>query len=150
MKSGDSGSNLPTILSIDLDDASGTLDRSMAPLASSETFSDGISICCDEQDKALATAQPNGLLKSEKPSNLKATSSNFDSLEVLFDFSSSSLTNEPPTEPKRSSETPSRIRFSDNIQTINPSKVRMQTNSPTYSYLPRTSASIFAAKAAIL
>jgi len=98
------------------------LHRPLAPLASSETFSDVGSIYHDEQKiKDLPTN--NGISNIDKKSNPIIRNNDFDSLEILFDFQSVDLSNDSQPDIVRSVENPCRIRFSDNTEIINSTKV---------------------------
>jgi len=97
------------------------LHRALAPLASSETFSDVASIYHDEQLKI--DVPTNGISNAEKKLNRTTRNNDFDSLEILFDFPSSDLPNDSETIIVHSPENSCRIRFSENTQIINPTKV---------------------------
>ncbi|CAF3690493.1 unnamed protein product [Adineta steineri] len=129
---------LPTTPSIDTGELVDPLHNTLAPLASSETFSDGVSLCFDEQQKKDSSNNNNEAFNSDKISKPKQKTNDYDSLEILFDFPSSDLSNDLRVEIPRSPETPSRIRFSENLQIININKdevkksLRVETSdSPT-------------------
>ena len=98
------------------------LNHALAPLASSETFSDVGSLYCDElpPQKDVST---NGISNAEKKSRAKMRNNDFDSLEILFDFPSAELSNESETPVPQQPEHASRIRFSEHTQIINATKV---------------------------
>ena len=95
------------------------LHRVLAPLASSETFSDVTSIYRDEQQKKDL---PITLISEEKPVRM-GRNNDFDSLEILFDFPSTDLKTDSQTNLLRPSHSPSRIRFSETPQIITSSTV---------------------------
>lgn len=95
------------------------LHRVLAPLASSETFSDVTSIYRDEQQKKDL---PITLISEEKSVRM-GRNNDFDSLEILFDFPSNELKTDSQTNLLRPSHSPSRIRFSETPQIITSSKV---------------------------
>ncbi len=100
---------LPTIPSVDTHESDNTSHRSLAPLASSETFSDLAASARDDQPS-----------EETSPSTLKVkstTKNDFDSLEVLFDFSSSGISSDMQLETESTSPTPNRRRSSQ-INTI--------------------------------
>jgi hypothetical protein len=96
--------------------------RVLAPLASSETFSDVASIYHDEQ-QSRKDGPTNGISNAEKKSKRTIKNTDFDSLEILFDFSSTDLENDSDTNVVQAPENPCRIRFSENTQIINATKV---------------------------
>lgn len=89
--------------------------RVLAPLASSETFSDVTAIYHDEQAKKDLPRPSN----FEEKTTRFSRHSDFDSLEILFDFPSMDLTTDSQRNLQRPSHSPSRIRFSQNPQIIN-------------------------------
>ena len=93
-------------------------NRVLAPLASSETFSDVNSIFHDEQQtkKDLPSVS-----NSEEKTTRINRNNDFDSLEILFDFPSMDLTTDSQRNLQRPSHSPSRIRFAQNTQIINSS-----------------------------
>ncbi|CAF0902526.1 unnamed protein product [Adineta ricciae] len=105
---------LPTTPSVDISASADQLHTSLAPLASSETFSDVVSLNLDEQSN-----KEQGTLNSGKK-NIKIN--DFDSLEMLFDFPSLDLSIDSQKDIAQPVETGSRIRFSANTQIINISK----------------------------
>lgn len=112
---------------MDIDETAEAIHPPLAPLASSETFSDADTLVRDshrQENTKLATkdGQQNGL--DIKPTK-KTTKSEFDSLEKLFYFPSPEMPNETGGEIKRTSHsTTSRIRFSETNQIINSDEVR--------------------------
>ena len=86
-------------------------DRSIAPLASSETFSDVLSICPEEPNKTVESTNLEVSTVDEK-SNLAKGTSDFDSLEILFDFNGNSLTTDGKIESGRLSKSLLPIRSS--------------------------------------
>ena len=103
---------------MDLDESAEASHRPLAPLASSETFSDGITTNHDDQkqqntDLSLTNNEENAL---GEELNHKSTKSDFDSLEKLFDFSSSGISSETHLNNERSTQNNTRIRFSDTNQ----------------------------------
>jgi len=105
-------------------DITGSIDRlhgPLAPLASSETFSDVSSIYDEQPKQDLST--DHRISKSNKKSNLIIGNTDYDSLEILFDFPSADLSNEPQTNIVRLTDSTCRIRFCDNPQIINSTKV---------------------------
>jgi len=108
--------NLSAMPSMEITSSMDRLHRPLAPLASSETFSDVGSIYRDEQ-------QIKDLPKNNRISNPIIRNNDFDSLEILFDFPSVDLSNDSQPDILRSTENPCRIRFSDQTQIINTPKV---------------------------
>ena len=102
--------------SIEKSDLTDKTHRPLAPLASSETFSDVGSIYRDDQHKKELT-------KTNRISNSITKNIDFDSLEILCDFQSGDLSNDSHTDIPRPTQSHSRIRFSENTQIINPTKV---------------------------
>lgn len=90
------------------------LHRVLAPLASSETFSDVTSIYHDEPQKKDL---PIKVTCEEKPVGM-GRNNDFDSLEILFDFPSNELKTDSQANLLRPSQSPSRIRFSETPQII--------------------------------
>lgn len=113
---------LPPATSIEIKISSDELHRPLAPLASSETFSDVGSIYRDDQQKKDLPVNK-GKTNPTKKSTPTIKNNDFDSLEILFDFQSSDLSNDVQTDIIRSPESPCRIRFSENTQIINATKV---------------------------
>ena len=111
---------------MDIEDSNDPLHPPLAPLASSETFSDVDALHRDSQPqlnvkKLSVDFKQNGI---HEELSRKTTKSEFDSLEKLFDFPSSEISNEPSLEIEPTSRnTTSRIRFSDTDQIINANKV---------------------------
>ncbi len=99
------------------------LHRPLAPLASSETFSDVGSIYNEEQKQKKGVSMNNGLKNSEKIPTRITKNTDFDSLEILFDFPSVDLSTDSPNEIVRPPGSPCRIRFSENTEIINTTKV---------------------------
>ena len=91
------------------------IHRPLAPLASSETFSDVSSIYRDE------TLNKDSLTNKQLQNTIK--NSDFDSLEILFDFPSVDISNESQTKLETRTESSCRIRFSENTQIINSPRV---------------------------
>ncbi|CAF0748514.1 unnamed protein product [Rotaria sordida] len=106
---------LPSIPSMDVDELNDTSHRPLAPLASSETFSDVDALSRDsQQQQDLKISSINN-----EESNIKTPKSDFDSLEKLFDFPSSDISSEARLDIERSSQqSTTRIRFSDTDQII--------------------------------
>ncbi|CAF3695070.1 unnamed protein product [Rotaria socialis] len=125
VKSNEGFSLLPTIPSIDIDDSNDQLHPPLAPLASSETFSDVDALHRDTQSqlkvkKLSVDLKQNG---THEELSRKTTKSEFDSLEKLFDFPSSEISNEPSLDIESTSRnSKTRIRFSDTNQIINANK----------------------------
>ncbi len=112
---------LPTIPSVDIDESIDTFLRHppLAPLASSETFSDVAALSHDEQSKEdIKTLSTNNENKSSK-----TTKHEFDSLEVLFDFPSSGISSDMHLEIGNTTQNSNHIRFSDANQIISTNKV---------------------------
>nr|ACD54763.1 unknown [Adineta vaga] len=105
---------IPTTPSIDITASVDRLHTDLAPLASSETFSDVVSLCHDDQLK-----KDKKTFNTEKKSNQMNKINDFDSLEILFDFPSVDLSIDSQTDIVHPVETPCRIRFSENTQIIN-------------------------------
>ena len=97
------------------------LHRPLAPLASSETFSDGVSILHEERHKKKSSMH-NGSSYLDKKADQMSRNNDFDSLEILFDFPSTDLFTDSQADIKRS-PSPCRIRFSENTEIINSNKV---------------------------
>ncbi|CAF1324688.1 unnamed protein product [Rotaria sordida] len=112
---------LPTSSSMDITASIDRLHSTQAPLASSETFSDVVSICRDEQQTHLSSN--NGIsINIDKNSNQIIQDNDFNSLEILFDFPSVNITNDSQTDIVRKSENRCRIRYSDNPNINNTTK----------------------------
>lgn len=111
---------LSTIASVDSDESGEPPSRPLAPLASSETFSDVAALANDDQP---APAPP---AKANPPSSTKGktTKSDFDSLEVLFDFPSSGISSDAQLDVADSSRVSNPIRSSTINQTVTTEKVR--------------------------
>ncbi|CAF0742957.1 unnamed protein product [Rotaria sp. Silwood1] len=129
IKSNDAIVMLPTIPSMDVDDSNDILHRPLAPLASSETFSDVDALNRDTQQKqdinSSSIDNEENHLKEE--STCKTTKSDFDSLEKLFDFPSSEMSSETHLDIEHPSQsTTTRIRFSDMDQIITSDKEEQQ------------------------
>lgn len=113
---------LSTSSSIDIVGSIDRLHCALAPLASSETFSDVVSISQDDPPKK-STPVKNDTSSTEKNTNRIIKDNDFDSLEILFDFPSTDLTNDPQTDTVRKTENPCRIRFSETTRSNNTTKV---------------------------
>jgi hypothetical protein len=117
---------LSTIPSVeDIDESIDMSHRPLAPLASSETFSDVTALTRDDQPKQeMKTASINNENKFLNPeSSCKPTKSHFDSLEILFDFSSSGISNDIHVANENSTQDSSHIRSSETNPIINTNKV---------------------------
>jgi hypothetical protein len=133
IKPNESNSFLPTIPSMDVDESAEAVHRPLAPLASSETFTDMAGISNGSgmlpNDKPLLSPEPETPTANNQPTNqTKATKSDFDSLEVLFDFPSSGISTDTQLDEGRIPESSNRIRFSEDERlttttTITTSKV---------------------------
>ncbi|CAF4660288.1 unnamed protein product, partial [Rotaria sp. Silwood2] len=124
IKSNDTIVVLPTIPSMDVDESNDMSHRPLAPLASSETFSDVDAISRDsqqKQDNKISSINNEENHLNEESSH-KTTKSDFDSLEKLFDFPSSDISSENRLDVEHSSHTTARIRFSDTNEIINSDK----------------------------
>lgn len=93
---------------MDSEDSNDIRDRTSAPLASSETFTDG------------ATVE-----NSKKKLEEKNAKSQFESLEKLLDFSSAPISNEIPSETGEITSLSTRIRFSEQEKLNRNGKVRL-------------------------
>lgn len=123
LKSIETSNNLAAHPAVDPPGFATRTHPTLAPLASSETFSDVVSLYHDEQSKANA-ARTDEPLQTEQRSRRTTKINDFDSLEILFDFPSSNLSNEVQSTTSHPTEAPARIRFSENAQIININKVR--------------------------
>jgi len=112
--------SLSTIPSVDFDESTDISHRPLAPLASSETFTDVAALILDEQPKQETKTVST---TSNQVSSVKATKNEFDSLEKLFDFSSSGISNDTQIEIENSTQNSNHIRFSENNQIIRTDKV---------------------------
>jgi len=121
MKPNEATVALPTIPSVDIDESIDTFLRHppLAPLASSETFSDVAALSHDEQSKEdIKTLSTNNENKSSK-----TTKHEFDSLEVLFDFPSSKMSSDIQLETENKSQTADHRRRSHTNPLISTEKV---------------------------
>ena len=109
---------LPTIASVDSEESGDPPSRPLAPLASSETFSDVAALANDDQPAPPAKENPSSSTKA------KTTKSDFDSLEVLFDFPSSGISSDAQLDVVDSSRMSHPIRSSTINQTVTTEKVR--------------------------
>lgn len=109
---------LPTIPSVDSEDAGEPLSRPLAPLASSETFSD-VAALANEDQPVSTPAKEN----SSSSTKQKTTKSDFDSLEVLFDFPSSGISSDAQSDVQDSNRMSNPIRSSTVNQTVTTEKV---------------------------
>jgi len=111
---------------MDIDELVDTSHRPLAPLASSETYSDVVGLTRDDQQQKQ-DIKTSSTTHEEKPSNeqssRKTTKSEFDSLEVLFDFPSSGISSNTHLTVEQSSQVVNHIRFSNNDQIISADKV---------------------------
>ncbi|CAF3276365.1 unnamed protein product, partial [Rotaria sp. Silwood2] len=115
-------SGLITSSSMNITASIDKLHGTLAPLASSETFSDVVSICRDEQQKKHLSSN-NGISNNTDKNSSHITKDNdFNSLEILFDFPSVNLTNDSQTDMIRAPETHCRVRYSENTHTNNTTK----------------------------
>ena len=119
IKPNESISFLPTIPSMDVDESAEAVHRPLAPLASSETFTDvvgisnGVGIPHNDKQR-LSSPEPETPTAADQPTNqTRATKSHFDSLEILFDFPSSGISTDTQLDENRISQSSNRIRFSD-------------------------------------
>ena len=119
MKSTEPTIVLSTIQSVDIDESKDSAHRPLAPLASSETFTDVNSIVRDDLVKrdSSVSAYDKNLNTNHHPSRT-TTKSEFDSLEILFDFPSSGISNEVDLDFVHPLHTPSHIRFTENEQVV--------------------------------
>ncbi len=113
IKSNEANVILSPIPSVDIDETGDTPHRPLAPLASSETFSDGVGLNHDEQDNK----------NNNQQTDRKIPKTEFDSLEVLFDFPSSGISSDAQLDIEQTSESTNHIRFSDANRTITSDKV---------------------------
>jgi hypothetical protein len=129
LKSSDGNVMLPTIPSVDIDETLDILHHPLAPLASSETFTDVAALIREDQQKEeeKGLSVNNDLNSPKKESSIKiitpTTKTAYDSLEVLFDFPSSSISTDTQLEVVHTSQSANRIRFADNDQIISTNKV---------------------------
>jgi hypothetical protein len=112
MKVNESMCILSTIPSIDIDESNDVEHRPLAPLASSETFTDVISMAHDP----IVSSDIDLSVRCQKVN--RTTKSDFDSLEFLFDFPSSGISSDTQLELIQSSPSSNHIRFADNDQII--------------------------------
>ena len=116
---------LPTIPSVDCEETTDQPSRPLAPLASSETFSDVAALANDDQPakETLSVSTETDNSSSKGKTAVKTTKSDFDSLEVLFDFPSSGLSSDTPLETEDAIRTSTHIRFTEMNQIIGTEKV---------------------------
>ncbi len=111
---------------MDIDELVDTSHRPLAPLASSETYSDVVGLTGDDQQQKQ-DIKTSSTTHEEKPSNeqssRKTTKSEFDSLEILFDFPSSGISTNTHLTVEQSSQAVNHISFSHNDQIISADKV---------------------------
>ena len=124
MKNFDPPTFLPSIPSEDHDESEETKHRRLAPLASSETFTD-----------VHAITNESNLLPSPPLTGNSATKGDYDSLEALFDFPSSGISSDVHLEELHASQSSGRIRFADNDQIITTSKVKLRRRGETIDAL---------------
>ena len=109
-------------LSINVEEVNEKLHCAVAPLASSETFSDVVSISREEHEKYIVPIDKETCQAIKAPNSIQRTD-DFSSLEVLLDFPSSDLSKRNQTNTVCSSASHSRIRFSEKPSIINLSQV---------------------------
>ena len=114
---------LPTIPSMDVDESVDAAHRPLAPLASSETFTDVVGISHSERqhdDQPVTSPEPESPSPAhQQPNRTKTTKSEFDSLEILFDFPSSGISTETQLDESRISQSSNRIRFLEDERVLN-------------------------------
>lgn len=103
---------------MDVDESADAVHRPLAPLASSETFTDVVGISngieIPNDDKRLPSPEPETPTAADQPTDrTRAAKSDFDSLEILFDFPSSGISTDTQLDENRISQSSNRIRFSD-------------------------------------
>lgn len=122
LKSNDAPGALATIPSIDIDESNDISHRPLAPLASSETFTDVAAIIRDD----IAKEESEILTRDNEQTSRKTTESDFDSLEILFDFPSSGISSDTHFAVETTTQNCNHIRFSDTNQIIKSDKVEEQ------------------------
>jgi hypothetical protein len=127
---------LPGTSSMDIARTVEKLHRPLAPLASSETFSDVGSLCHNDRQKTNLPVN-NGTSYFDTQSNTITRNNDFDSLEILFDFPSTDLFTDSQNDVIPTVETPCRIRFSENTQIINTNKVEHTFLKSLFLYVNR-------------
>jgi len=105
---------LTPIASVETEDSVGPVHRPLAPLASSETFTDLTVIGRDEPIKEEIKAK----------SSTKSTKNEFDSLEALFDFPSSGISSNTHLNVDESTRHNCNMNFSERDQIIRSAKVK--------------------------
>ena len=105
---------LSAIPSMDVEETNETKNRPLAPLASSETLTE-VNVLGVNENKVEATARtPKG---------------NFDSLELLFDFPSSGISNDTQLDDVQTPESLNQIRFAPDDETMSPITTKVCPNS---------------------
>ncbi|CAF3873364.1 unnamed protein product, partial [Rotaria sp. Silwood1] len=133
IKNSEKSVGLPTSSSMDITASIDRLNFTQAPLASSETFSDVVSICRDEQQKKYLSTN-NGISNNIDKNSSQITKDNdFNSLEILFDFPSVNIINDSQTDIIRTPENHCRVQYSENTHMNNTIKeerksLRFQTS----------------------
>ncbi|CAF4158295.1 unnamed protein product, partial [Rotaria magnacalcarata] len=90
-------STLPASSSLNISESIDKLQYTLAPLASSETFSDVVSVSRDEEQKKHSSFKNNISIHTDTSSNQITKNNDFNSLEILFDFPSVNLPNDSQT-----------------------------------------------------
>lgn len=115
---------LPSNSSLDNIEGIDKLQDTLAPLASSETFSDVVSVSHDEEPKILLTINNGIPHRFDQIDNATKTHDNFSSLELLFDFSNVNLTNETQVDDTQTPENNGQMRYSGISRLNRRSKVK--------------------------
>ncbi|CAF0931183.1 unnamed protein product [Adineta steineri] len=116
---------LATIPSMDIDELTETPHRPLAPLASSETFTDVNSLSHDDhklQGNAKISSTKNKKEHLSPQTSSKTTKSEFDSLEILFDFPSSGISSNTHLNVEQPPHNMSHLCFNDNHQILTTDK----------------------------
>ncbi|CAF0918598.1 unnamed protein product [Adineta steineri] len=116
---------LATIPSMDIDESIETPHRPLAPLASSETFTDVNSLSHDDhklQGNTKISSTKNKKEHLSPQTSSKTTKSEFDSLEILFDFPSSGISSNTHLNVEQPPHNMSHLCFNDNHQILTTDK----------------------------
>ncbi len=125
LRTGEVNTALATIPSVDVDESADIAHRPLAPLASSETFSDVSALTHDEPLNQTTPSSPkiNKDHPANEESNQRKTQANFNSLEVLFDFPSSRMSSATQLDVDHPIENSHHIRFATTDQIVSVDKV---------------------------
>ena len=106
-------------------DTEESLDRlscNLAPLASSETFSDLVPVSCDGQQR-IHLLSSSGTSNTVNNLNQITRDNNFNSLKTFFNFPSVDLSDDSKADSVHQLESHSRIRFPEHAHIINTNEV---------------------------